>query len=437
MTTTMPAATVVPDCAAILAAFPSLADSKITASNCCVPQDPGNVSQRILCNGLNRITHIDLAANGLTGPIPNFSSLSALSELFLFTNDLTGTLPEWIGNSFPNMTNMGIYNTLLNGPIPTSFAQLTALTTLDLSNSFLSGDIPTGLANIKNLTYLTLSGNCLNKPAPGLFANIPTFFGAARPTGCPSISSPLTASTTANQATSVSTVSTAPFTTPSKAPVDASATSTGPVNVAAIAGGVAGGVVLLLLIAVGIFCSKRRAQKPETPESTMELASSRSYFSAPDGSARAPSTTHIAPPHSKKKDLFSGMQDAMIAAPVEKQSQLFPATVFNQAFIPTDTKASMSADGAQTPAGDPYNWTVRDVSAWLASNGYHVLIPKFEAKGVDGRILLGLAPEELKMDFGIDDLRMRADVKDSIQVLKQMNSGEASIGVEPPSYTHF
>ncbi|KAJ3120832.1 hypothetical protein HK100_012632 [Physocladia obscura] len=69
------------DCKALVTAFPDLLNYNITGTNCCTSPDPENVSQRVLCDGSSRIYHLDLAANGLEGPIPDFSALTELTEL--------------------------------------------------------------------------------------------------------------------------------------------------------------------------------------------------------------------------------------------------------------------------------------------------------------------------------------------------------------------
>ncbi|KAJ3212686.1 hypothetical protein HDU82_007764 [Entophlyctis luteolus] len=66
-------------------------------------------------------------------------------------------------------------------------------------------------------------------------------------------------------------------------------------------------------------------------------------------------------------------------------------------------------------------------------------------KNVDGRVLLSLTPEELKLDFGMDNLQLRTEVKDAIGCLKTINAtttnalhgqGDAALA-PPPGFRRF
>ncbi|XP_042491840.1 receptor-like protein 43 [Macadamia integrifolia] len=135
-----------------------------------------------------------LSSTGLHGELPdNFFSLQPdLQDLYLsYNNLLSGNLPE-----FPHVNSLrylGVISTplcrklpksinnlkllealsnpfLFEGPIPSSFANLTNLHSLDLSDNSLTGQIPP-FANPTNFLLLNLSYNSLTGQIPS-FANL-------------------------------------------------------------------------------------------------------------------------------------------------------------------------------------------------------------------------------------------------------------------------
>ncbi|KAI8924855.1 hypothetical protein BC831DRAFT_463448 [Entophlyctis helioformis] len=73
-----------------------------------------------------------LQSTSLTGSIPDLTGLTALQWLYLFSNQLTGTIPSSLGN-------------------------LNALTQLNIQNNQLTGSIPAGIFSLPNLSYLFVS----------------------------------------------------------------------------------------------------------------------------------------------------------------------------------------------------------------------------------------------------------------------------------------
>ncbi len=147
---------------------------------------------------LTAVSNLKLARNGpsdendqtyLTGPIPDLGNLNGLVTLWLFdnqltgsipsslenseflfwldlaNNDLTGTIPSSLGN-LGNLENLNLFGNELEGPIPSSFANLSKLKVLDLSNNNLTGTIPTGLGSILTLDTIILNDNALRGPVP-------------------------------------------------------------------------------------------------------------------------------------------------------------------------------------------------------------------------------------------------------------------------------
>ena len=108
---------------------------------------------------------IVLNGSGLTGTLRGIENFVSLRTLNLHTNQLTGQIPDDIGN-LDKLTSLSLRNNQLTGVIPDSIANLTNLTTLQLSSNQLTGEIPSSLGNLTNLTGLQLQDNSLSGSIP-------------------------------------------------------------------------------------------------------------------------------------------------------------------------------------------------------------------------------------------------------------------------------
>ena len=81
-----------------------------------------------------RVTQLQLYRNGLTGTIPaSLGQLSQLTVLSLYRNPgLSGSIPPELGN-LSNLEELHLYRNDLSGEIPTSLWKLTGLTSLNLA----------------------------------------------------------------------------------------------------------------------------------------------------------------------------------------------------------------------------------------------------------------------------------------------------------------
>ena len=143
-----------------------------------------------------RVTNLFLTTNNLTGSIPTeIGDLPALQTLQLENNLLAGSIPTSIGN-LTNLTSLdlrgnqlsgAIPNTIgnltslqslvldqnqLTGAIPNSIYTITALRNLELGANQLTGTISTSISNLTNLTALGLSGNQLSGNLPSELGNL-------------------------------------------------------------------------------------------------------------------------------------------------------------------------------------------------------------------------------------------------------------------------
>ena len=110
---------------------------------------------------LDRLTHLDLRANGLTGSIPpELGNLEDLVELRLWGNELTESIPGELG-SLDNLEYLDLGNNQLTGSIPSDLGNLGNLGVLGLYDNQLSGIIPPELGRLSHLHALWLNENLL------------------------------------------------------------------------------------------------------------------------------------------------------------------------------------------------------------------------------------------------------------------------------------
>ncbi len=144
----------------------------------------------------DHVTQIYLWSNQLTGSIPaELGNLTNLQGLYLYDNQLTGSIPAELGNltnlyalileynqltgSIPaelgnltNLTHLYLYENGLTGSIPPEYGNLSNLISLRLYSNQLTGSIPAELGNMTNLEYLRLYSNQLTGSIPAELGNL-------------------------------------------------------------------------------------------------------------------------------------------------------------------------------------------------------------------------------------------------------------------------
>jgi Leucine-rich repeat (LRR) protein len=101
-------------------------------------------------------TILDLSNQNLTSVTQNTFSDTAIQELNLANNSLTGSLPGEI-RFLQNLKVLNLSNNQFTG-LPAEIGQLQNLEVLDVSNNKITG-LPNELGNLKNLQVLKLTGN--------------------------------------------------------------------------------------------------------------------------------------------------------------------------------------------------------------------------------------------------------------------------------------
>lgn len=113
-----------------------------------------------------RVTHLDLAANGLSGTLPSIlARLAKLKTLDLADNRLSGSIPTELG-SLRSLRQLDLESNALDGSIPSNLGKLEELTNLNLANNALTGSIPARLGNLVRLEHLYLHDNALTGSIP-------------------------------------------------------------------------------------------------------------------------------------------------------------------------------------------------------------------------------------------------------------------------------
>ncbi|CAI5493774.1 unnamed protein product [Closterium sp. Naga37s-1] len=105
--------------------------------------------------------------NGFTGSIPStISALTALYDLELYYNNISGTIPAAMANL--TLSSLSLFSNMLSGTIPALDSM--SLSSLDLSYNHLSGSLPTALCSIAD--SLKLGHNDLEGPMPACFDRV-------------------------------------------------------------------------------------------------------------------------------------------------------------------------------------------------------------------------------------------------------------------------
>lgn len=129
----------------------------------CLPKE--NSWTGITCSdGPNiRVIGLNLTSMGLLGTLsPNVANLTALSDLWLGNNGLSGSIPDL--STLNLLKTLHLEDNNLNGPIPSSFGNLDRLQELFLQNNNLTGQVPSSLTGKPGLNLRVSPGNPLLVP---------------------------------------------------------------------------------------------------------------------------------------------------------------------------------------------------------------------------------------------------------------------------------
>jgi hypothetical protein len=112
------------------------------------------------------LTQLFLFGNQLSGSLPaSFSQLGNLEVLYLHTNQLSGPLPSFLGN-LTKLEDILLYSNYFNGPLPASLGNLTRLRQFHIGSNALEGSFPLTITNLINLWNAGFEYNMLRAPDP-------------------------------------------------------------------------------------------------------------------------------------------------------------------------------------------------------------------------------------------------------------------------------
>ncbi|RZC92669.1 hypothetical protein C5167_007591 [Papaver somniferum] len=101
----------------------------------------------------------------------SLSNCSHLETLALSNNNLTGQLPEYIGNLSTKLAVLNMGANEIFGEIPSGIENLVNLTRLSFKDNKLTGSIPVSIGELPNLVRLAMSGNQLSGLIPSNICN--------------------------------------------------------------------------------------------------------------------------------------------------------------------------------------------------------------------------------------------------------------------------
>lgn len=133
------------------------------------------------------VTQLSLGYNNLSGSLPEeIGDLIELEYLYITSNyNLTGSIPSSLGNLI-KLKQLSLSYNSFSGAIPASLGNLSELIYLDIgenyqnyqyNNSF-SGSLPSELGNLTQLTYLAIDGdnNLTSGPIPSSFSKLTNLY---------------------------------------------------------------------------------------------------------------------------------------------------------------------------------------------------------------------------------------------------------------------
>ncbi|CAL9007141.1 unnamed protein product [Prunus brigantina] len=123
------------------------------------------------------IETLRLNNNGFVGELPSqFKNCRNLTLFNLAENKLSGSIPEWLGASLPNLAILILQSNNFYGSIPPQLCHLTRIQLLDLSMNNISGTIPKCLNNLTTLVRKGSSSQTISHDYMGVSARMSFFY---------------------------------------------------------------------------------------------------------------------------------------------------------------------------------------------------------------------------------------------------------------------
>lgn len=124
----------------------------------CLPQQHSWTGVTCSRGKLARVITLNLTNAGLSGSLPpSISNLTALKNLWLGGNELSGTIPKMA--SLKALQTLHLENNKFEGSLPESLGQLPNLREILLQNNKLNGSIPDALQDKNGINLQVSPGN--------------------------------------------------------------------------------------------------------------------------------------------------------------------------------------------------------------------------------------------------------------------------------------
>ena len=135
-------------------------------------KEPVSTWNGIILDTNERVSQINLYTNNLTGVLPSsIGNLVGLQSISLHINKIGGSLPSSLGR-LTNLNSLDLGENAFTGTIPDSLSKLIYLNALDLDGCSLTGAIPFSIGNLVNLQYLWLQYNLLSDSIPSSIGSL-------------------------------------------------------------------------------------------------------------------------------------------------------------------------------------------------------------------------------------------------------------------------
>ena len=149
--------------------FPSSWSGLTNLENVELQQMTGKIPD-FIGNSWRKLQLLIIPRGELVGEIPSsICNLRDLQILWLFQNNLTGSIPSCI-SELSELTDLELSTNQLTGDIPSNIGDLRKLDRLYLSQNYLSGSLPSSLGNLGNAESIQLCQNALTGEVPSSLA---------------------------------------------------------------------------------------------------------------------------------------------------------------------------------------------------------------------------------------------------------------------------
>lgn len=137
--------------------------------------DPGNDPWYGLTCELNAVTEIELFSNNLSGTIPEeLFEIQSLKRLELTNNDIGGIIPDYFC-AMPQLQDILLGDNSLTGTIPSCIEDMIFLHIFYCYENLLTGELPNFGSQNDQLIQFWAHGNSLQENIPASYAEVPSF----------------------------------------------------------------------------------------------------------------------------------------------------------------------------------------------------------------------------------------------------------------------